>query len=102
MMSRKRYSIQFQDQACRLVSEENYSTKEAAVKLGIHEWTLKNWLKKRGLIGVSPVIEPDYAASDDPVVLKARIADLERQLKKASTVNEILKKATAYFANPNP
>ena len=43
-------------------------------------------------------MEPDYAASNDPKLLKARIHDLEKRLRRSETEKEILKKATAYFA----
>ena len=43
--------------------------------------------------------EPDGAViSEDPVVLKAQIKELQRQLRRAEMEKDILKKATAYFA----
>jgi transposase-like protein len=36
--------------------------------------------------------------SEDPVVLKAQIKELQRQLRRAEMEKDILKKATAYFA----
>ena len=39
------------------------------------------------------------ALPDDVAVLKARVLDLERQVKDLETDREILKKATAFFAN---
>jgi len=48
------------------------------------------------------LVEPDYAASDDPKLLKARIRELEKRLKRSETEKEILKKATAYFASQSP
>ncbi len=46
------------------------------------------------------VIEPDYAASDDPRLLKARVRELEKRLKRSETEKEILKKATGTRASP--
>ncbi len=102
MGQNKRHSQAFQDQACKLVTEQGYTQKQAAEQLGIHLGTLRNWLKKRGLVESPAVVEPDYLASDDPKLLKARIAELEKQLRRTETEREILKKATAYFANLKP
>ena len=40
--------------------------------------------------------------SDDPKVLNARIRELEAKLRRAEMERDILKKATAYFAEPPP
>jgi transposase len=100
-MAGKHHSIEFQDQACRLVSEQGYTQRKAAAELGVHTWTLRTWLHKRGLLKPVQVIEPDYAASEDPKLLKGRIQELEKKLKRSETEKEILKKATAYFASQN-
>jgi transposase len=97
-MARKHYSIEFQDGACKLVSEQGYTQKKAAHELGVSVDTLQSWLKKRGLQTPIELVEPDYAASNDPKLLKARIHDLEKRLRRSETEKEILKKATAYFA----
>lgn len=99
IMARKRYSVEFQNEACKLVSEQHQSPKEAAQSLGIAPGTLNDWLRKRGLLKPAQVIEPDYAASNDPRLLKGRIKELEKRLKRAEIEKEILKKATAWFAS---
>ena len=98
-MARKHYSISFQDEACKLVSEQGYTQQKAADELGITTVSLAAWMKKRGLLKPTEVIEPDYAQSDDPKLLKARIHELEKRLRRSETEKEILKKATAYFAS---
>ena len=100
-MARKQHSIEFQDQACKLVSEQGYTQRKAAEELGVSTWTLRTWLKKRGLLEAVEVIEVDYQATDDPKLLKSRIHELEKRLKRAELEKEILKKATAYFAAQN-
>ena len=101
-MARKRFSREFQDQACRLVTEQGYTQIQAAKQLGITRETMHEWLKKRDLLEPAEVVEVDYDVSDDPDLLKGRIRELEKQLKRAKMEKEILKKATAYFANQNP
>jgi len=98
-MARKHYSIEFQDDACKLVSEQGYTQQKAADQLGVTTVTLAAWLKKRGLLKPIELVEPDYAASEDPKLLKARIRELEKRLRRSETEKEILKKATAYFAS---
>lgn len=100
-MSRKHFSVEFQNEACKLVSEQGYSQQKAADELGVSTVTLAAWLKKRGLLKPVEVVEPDYVSSDDPKLLKARIRELEKRLKRSETEKEILKKATAYFASQN-
>src|SRR5437588_9439637 len=97
-MARKHYSLDFQDQACKLVTEQGYTQKKAADELGITDVTLRSWLEKRGLLKPVEIVEPDYQASNDPRLLKGRIKELEKRLRRSETEKEILKKAAAYFA----
>jgi transposase len=100
VMARKKfYSLAFQDEACKLVTDQGYTQQMAADKLGVTRITIQNWLKKRGLIMPATLVEADYGASEDPQLLKARIKELEKQLARSETEREILKKATAYFAS---
>jgi transposase len=98
-MGQKHYSIEFQDEACKLVNEQGYTQKRAANELGVSEVTLRSWLRKRGLLKPVELLEPDYSSSADPQLLKARIKELENRLRRSETEKEILKKATAYFAS---
>lgn len=97
MVRKRHYSIEFQDQACKLVTEQGYTQQRAADELGVSRIAIQNWMKKRGLVMPAEVVEPNYMASDDPKLLKARILELEKQLRRAEMEKEILKKATAYF-----
>jgi transposase len=99
IMAQKHHSVQFQDEACKLVTDQGYTQQKAADELGVTSVTLRAWLKKRGLLKPAEVVEPDYAASDDPKLLKSRIRELEKRLRRSETEKEILKKATAYFAS---
>lgn len=97
-MSVVRHTPEFKDQACKLVMEQLYTIARAAKELGINQNTLRYWLDKRGY----HVLENRSAKlpqSDDPQVLKLRIADLEAKLRRAEMEKDILKKATAFFAS---
>ena len=99
MARKQQYSVEFQDQACRLVTEQGYTQQRAADELGVTRITMQNWLKKRGLLKPVELVEPDYAASDDPRLLKSRIREREKRLRRSEAEKDILKKATAFFAS---
>jgi transposase len=90
----RRYARELKDQACGLVMSEGYEPSKAAEQLGIPEMSLRGWLAKRNWKGIRAMPE-----SDDPKVLKARIRELEAELRRARMEREILKKATAYFSS---
>jgi transposase len=90
---RRRYADDFKQDAVRLIVDEKYSFKTAAQAVGVTEQTLRTWHSK-----LAPKPEP---CGDDATVaeLQAENRRLRRELKLAQMEREILKKATAYFAN---
>jgi transposase len=100
-MRRRHFTRAFKDEACNLVTEQNYQIAVAGKQLGVGEQTLRYWLVQRGWKGYKSV-GLQSEESDDPKILKSRIRDLEQRLRRAEIEREILKKATAYFANHNP
>lgn len=99
-MKYKRYTQEFRDGACRLVMVDGRGVTEAARQLGVDLSTLRFWLRKAGHYTTLP--EPIPADTSDPAVLKVRIKDLEARLRRSEMEKDILKKATAFFANQNP
>jgi transposase-like protein len=91
MGTRKRYNREFQLQACRLVVEQGYTIKEAAERLGISTWTIREWIKKYRSKGELP-------AADQPIPEAEELKRLRKEVKQLQMENEILKKAAAYFA----
>jgi transposase len=96
----RRYDKAFRDQAMKLVVNEGRDPTGVARDLGMPTSTLFKWLRDSGW---TPPADKDRAVPlpDDVAVLKARVVDLERQVKDLETDREILKKATAFFANQN-
>ena len=95
-MARHSYSLEFKDEACRLVMEKKQSIMQTAKSLKIDKSVLKYWLKKRGY---SMTIARELpSATNDPAALKARIRELEGRVMRVEMERDILKKATAYFA----
>jgi transposase len=88
-----RYNREFIAEAVKLVIEQNYKPAVAARKLGLPDSTYNKWLENAGYKGGQ---EP---LSDDVDRLKLQVRDLQAQVKRLETEKEILKKATAYFAN---
>ena len=91
-----RYTKQFREQAMKLVIDGQDPT-YAARELGLPYSTLRNWLEKAGWR--KP--EPEGPISEDPAVLATQVKELRRQVKRLELEKDILKKATAYFANQN-
>jgi transposase len=94
-MKYRRYSKQFKDEACMLGADPQVGPYQAALRLGVPEATLRLWMKERGLVPPRGVQVPE---TDDPAALKAQIRQLQKELRDAQLDNDILKKATAYFA----
>ena len=106
----QRYTRQFKEEAMDLVRERGYDVARAARELGVPVTTLNMWLRKAGWVrpagfgagnqgeGPSPLPAP----SEDPARLRARVSELERQVRRLEMEKEILKKATAFFASQSP
>lgn len=87
-----RYSRQFKEESIKLVTEQGYKPTEAARKLGIPDTTFFKWIENSGWKKPSP------APSEDPKVLQVQLREAQARLKEMEVENDILKKATAYFA----
>jgi transposase len=87
-----RYSRQFKQEAIKLVTEQGLKPAEAARKLGIPDTSYQNWLDQAGWQ------RPAGKLSDDPLVLQVQLREAQAKLKELELENQILKKATAYFA----
>ncbi len=96
-ISRKPYSPEFRERAVRLFLEHRpeYASEVAALralagKLGCSPDSLRVWARQA---------QRDAGELPGPTSAeKARIRDLERENRELRQANEILKKASAYFA----
>jgi transposase len=91
------YSLEFKEEACRLVTENKQSIARTAASLKVSQNALSQWLKKRGYPTARPIELP--SDTSDPDLLKARVRELETQVRRLEMERDILKKATAYFAS---
>ena len=86
-MSRRRFSNEFKESACQLVSEEKQTVKSVSESLGINQASLGRWLKDR---------RTDQSSSSTQKETK-KIKALESEIHRLKMEKEILKKAMAYF-----
>lgn len=95
--NQKRYSSEFRERAVRMVREHRseHASQWAAVasiaaKIGCTAQTLQNWMNKADVdAGLKPGVPSEMAE---------RLKALERENRELRQANEILKKASAYFA----
>ena len=91
------FSPEVRERAVRMVQEHQgeYNSRHAAIrsiasKIGCSGETLRNWIKEA---------ESSKAARPGPVSdERERIKALEREVRELRQANEILRKASAYFA----
>ena len=100
-IERRQYPRQFKDEAIRLVLEQGYTCGKAGEQLGVPAKTLANWIrplrKEKRLAQIAVGLQ-----SDDPAALRARIVELEKQLRRAEMEREILKKFSQYASSQMP
>jgi transposase len=90
-VQRRRFSPQFRAEAVQMVIETGRPIAEVARDLGVNDGTLGNWMK--AWRDANP--EPDSAISP---VERARVSEMEAEIRRLRLENEFLKKAAAFFA----
>lgn len=98
-MPNNKYSCEFKKEAVKTALEPDANRKEIADNLGIKYKTLCTWIHLSMTKEQGNSKSTDYKSRYQELV--AENAELKRKLKKTETEREILKKAAAYFANPN-
>ena len=88
---RRTHSDEFRRNAVSMVEDQGYSTAQAARELGVNQNLLRTWRKKYG-----------KAAGESSGLSESDQEELDRLRKEVSRLRmerDILKKATAFFAN---
>ena len=96
-MGQKKYPDELRERATRMTLEALADSARAkgairriADELGVHPEALRSWVKKAQVDGgLRPGTTTDEAA---------RIKELEKEVRELRRANEILRKASAYFA----
>jgi transposase len=88
---RRKFSPQFKAEAVQMVIETGKPIADVARDLGVNHGTLGNWMKAWRNANPEP----------DPVVTpveRARVSEMEAEIRRLRMENEFLKKAAAFFA----
>ena len=91
-MDRKTYNDEFKIAAAKLVSEQGYSARKAALSLGVDQASIRSWVRQFSPVSQAPATD---ASAEDLRRENQRLRDENRRLLME---REILKKATAFFA----
>ena len=85
-----RYTDEFKQEAVNQVVAHGYSVLDVSKRLGISNKSLYDWIKKFS--------KPQHKREEEGD-LRAEIAVLKRELKRAETERAILKEAAVFFAS---
>ena len=93
--TRGKFDADFREGAVRLVRGTGKPIAQVARELGIHDGTLGNWVNawRRANPEPEPMITPTE---------RARVKEMEDEIRRLRMENEFLKKAAAFFARTHP
>ncbi len=87
----RKFTPEFREEAARMVVETSRPIVEVARELGVNETSLGNWVR---------AYRQAHAGEEPPLQIseRARLRELEREVRELRMKNEFLSKAAAYFA----
>jgi len=93
-MSSKRRSFtpEYKEQVARMVVEESRAIPSTAREIGVNEQTLRNWVHE---------YRRNHAGDEPPLTIseRARLRELEKEVRELRSEKEFLGKAAAFFAS---
>ena len=93
---RRKYTLEFKQEAVRLVNEEGMSYVDVGKDLGVDRSTIRAWCVKAAEDGLGGRATPARSMSTEE-----ELAKLRREVRILREEREILKKAAAFFAKEN-
>ena len=90
---KRQYDIEFKIDAAKLVAEQGYSVPEASERLGIPSGNVVRWVRQYR----QGKLVPGHKQAQ-PTEQESEVRRLRAQIKQLEMENEILKKASAFFA----
>lgn len=88
---RKKYTAEFKAEAVKRIEEEGLSVSQVAGELGLGPQLVRNWRNEIVAAGSAEALARSKADAAEAVRLR-------RDVKRLAEENEILRKATAFFA----
>jgi transposase len=92
MLPRQVYPSEFRQQAVEMITRDGLGVAEAARRLSISPKTLTNWIRRAGSG------EPAAVPRREVTEAEAELSRLRRENAELRMERDILKKASAYFA----
>ncbi len=88
---RRKFTPEFKAEAVKMVIETSRPVAEVAREIGVNEGTLGHWVNKYRV---------EHADEEPPLTVseRARLRELERQVRELRMKTEFLGKAAAFFA----
>ena len=90
---KRQYDIEFKIDAAKLVAEQGYTVPEAGERLGVPSGNIVRWVRQYRQGKLVPGYKQAQSTEQE-----AELKRLRAQVKQLELENEILKKASAYFA----
>lgn len=86
----RKFTVEYKDEAVKMVLESSRPIAEIARELGINEGTLGNWVNR---------YRQEHPVSEElNISERVRLKELERENRELRMEREFLKKAAAFFA----
>jgi transposase len=88
---RKTFSTQFKEEASKMVIDESRAIADVAREISVNEQTLRNWVA---------AYRKAHAGEEPPLSIseRARLRELEAEVRELRLKSEFLGKAAAFFA----
>lgn len=92
VMTRKNFSPEYREEAVKMVLESSRPVAQVARELGLNEGTLGNWVN---------TYRQAHAGEEPPLTIseRARLRELEKEVRELKMEREFLGKAAAFFAS---
>jgi transposase len=90
--SRRSFVPEYKEQVARMVVEESRAIPSTAREIGVNEQTLRNWVND---------YRRNHAGDEPPLTIseRARLRELEKEVRELRLEKEFLGKAAAFFAS---
>jgi Transposase and inactivated derivatives len=89
---RRSFTPEYKEQVARMVVEESRAIPSTAREIGVNEQTLRNWVNE---------YRKNHAGDEPPLTIseRARLRELEKEVRELRLEKEFLGKAAAFFAS---